>query len=129
MKKHLSHIALALFVIFQITLLPFNALHQHAEDEHLASLLHNETMENHHCDLDDLFCQPGVGYHCEHGNHLQRETAKCFTCQFHFVSSIVLRHDYSSFINIAAAVEFKPYFCLAHTGAKVLLLNKGPPQA
>lgn len=104
-------------------------MHHHAEDEHLISLSHSETTENHHCELDDLFCQPFAGNHCEHGNHLQRETAKCFTCQFHFVSAVDLTHHYFSFKNLEAAVEFKPYFCLAYKGATVLLLNKGPPQA
>jgi hypothetical protein len=129
LNKHLPHIALVLLVLFQITLLPFNALHHHSEDEHLSSLLHNKNTENHHCDLDDLFCQPSAGYLCEHGNHLQRETTKCFTCHFHFVSSIDLTHHNSSFINLAVTVKFKPYFSLAYKGATVLLLNKGPPQA
>jgi len=129
LTTRVTHIASALLVIFQLTLFPFNALHHHAEDEHLASILKADSTNSHHCELDDFFCQPIPGSHCEHGNHLQREITKCFTCQFHFVSSMNLTHHYFLFIKGDTSIDFKPYLCLAYKGTTILLLNKGPPQA
>lgn len=126
MKRTYPHIALFLAALFLITVLPFNALHHHEEDEHLAVLHSHQSDVSHHCELDDHFCQP-TDKHCEHPAHLQKTIAKCFTCNFHFASPVELNNFSLTYFFNEIHINFQVPFYQIFNGATILLLNKGPP--
>lgn len=121
------YIAIALLALFTVALLPFNAMHHHAEDEHMAAMLHREHHPAHHCDLDEQFCQSGPNADCGHDTHLSKPHPKCFACDFHFIKLFEAANLTPLYKQVSAAVVFQE---LKHTmlnKAFIFVGNKGPP--
>lgn len=87
--------------------------------------LHHD--EEHHCELDDHFCQPSGLQTCEHKEHIQAPVSKCFSCEFHFIKIF----DTQASLHLHATVkeaDVQPAFIPgALHEALILLANKGPP--
>lgn len=83
-----KHIALFFILVLGFTQLPFNAFHHHEEHEHFY-VKNSSLEENHHCEIDDLFCETGYDHLCEHGSHIKAKHPDCFTCEFSFVKHFV----------------------------------------
>lgn len=126
LKNATSHITLVLLGIFAVTFIPFNVLHHHAEDEHIAAI-HLHKAKEHHCELDEQFCQTTLGTHCGHDTHIAKPISKCFSCEFHFIKhfeSNVFKIANNSFSHQHLFAQFVPSN-LRNTF--VYLSNKGPP--
>lgn len=116
-----------LFAVLLFSLLPYNALHQHEEEEHFEASL-KTTNASHHCELDDVFCQEGLKNNCAHKQHFNKPIPDCFTCQFHFVkhyeeatfTTVALTHFKEETRNI---IQIFNYTC-----SLTLPFNKGPPK-
>jgi hypothetical protein len=126
LKKFSAHISLLFLLLFGITLLPFNFLHQHAEDEHGMVVHRHESKEKHHCELDDLFCQP-YEKDCDHDQHVSRTIAKCFSCEFHFIKHFISGTNNISFVAPFVPAQYRSYQPDQVRHALILLSNKGPP--
>lgn len=117
-------------MLFSITFIPVNFLHHHAEDEHGAAMHNHELAEQHHCELDDYFCDVSTQtQHCEHPQHIAKTTAKCFSCEFHFVKHY---QTSSSQVNSETPIlytQYKTFTPASLRKALILLSNKGPPSA
>lgn len=113
-------------MLFGITLLPFNFLHHHAEDEHgMAMLKHEE--QDHHCELDEQFCRPELSNDCSHEQHISKTIAKCFSCEFHFIKHFTAQN---LVIPGSHAVALRQYLALKSSCDQETLIlpgNKGPP--
>lgn len=120
---------LLLLAMFLVTILPLNLFHHHAEEEHAAVLISHRHQDEHHCELDTHFCQPGLADHCSHQAHIQQSLAKCFSCQFHFVNSLVLAKELVMPFFTETSVRYLSYSGILFSGSTILLLNKGPPVA
>jgi hypothetical protein len=125
LRAGIKHIVIFLTVIFTITLVPFNALHHHDEDEHTAALLSHH--KEHSCELDERFCQDAFTGTCEHGSHISPEHVKCFSCQFHFIKTFSAAAVFQT--NVPAGDSFA-YFTapvsIVSTGVNSIN-NRGPP--
>jgi hypothetical protein len=121
------YIALVLLAVFSATLLPFNLLHHHAEDEHAAVMISNESFPAHHCELDNHFCQPNIQSHCGHKAHLQQRMAKCFSCDFHFIKHFEGTQPFLLCKPLLLTSLFSTHVASALLDAIVLVSNKGPP--
>ncbi len=75
-------------MVLGIIQLPFNAFHTHETDEHYI-VKNNHSASQHHCEIDELFCETGYDHSCEHGQHIKSEHPECFTCEFGFVKHFV----------------------------------------
>jgi hypothetical protein len=124
LKKYTPFLFIALL---GATILPYNLLHHHAEDEHALAILKHTVNSQHHCDLDDYFCETTNQHACEHPHHLANTLEKCFSCDFHFIK----HYDASVLCDVGV-----PHFCfnfsLPHQiniplSAFKLISNKGPP--
>jgi hypothetical protein len=73
--------------VFGVTLVPYNALHLHAHDEHVAAMLHAQNEVKHHCELDEFACQLSLLHACDHKSHIATSHPDCFSCTFHFIKS------------------------------------------
>ena len=128
MKFIHRYIASLLLVLFCITFVPVNFLHHHAEDEHTVAMHNHQLAEQHHCELDDYYCEASTQtQHCEHPQHIAKTTANCFSCEFHFI-----KHYQTNTIQfgLETPVKFTQY--KQHTPtllrkAIIMLSNKGPP--
>lgn len=127
LKKFSAHISLVFLVLFGITLLPFNFLHQHAEDEHGMAIHRHESKEKHHCELDDRVCQP-FEKDCDHEQHVSRTIAKCFSCEFHFIKHFISGTNNIAFVSLFISAQYKLYPPDQVRQALILLTNKGPPR-
>jgi hypothetical protein len=112
--------------IFAITIIPFNAFHQHEIDRHVSAILNQNS--NHHCDLDNNFCQLDLTQHCSHDFHLSKTITKCLNCLFHFIKTFDI---FKNECNLR--IHYLPYFhSKSITNDTFLLsiihLNKGPPR-
>jgi hypothetical protein len=120
-------ISFFLLAVLLFSLLPYNALHVHEEEEHFEARL-NKTNTAHHCELDDVFCQEGLKNNCEHKQHLNKSIPDCFTCQFHFVK----HYEPATFVSRALTLykdevrSVKQIFI--STPRLTLPFNKGPPK-
>jgi hypothetical protein len=124
-----KHIAGLLLLLFGITLLPFNFLHHHAEDEHALAMHHHESNAQHHCELDDYFCDVSAStQHCEHPQHMAKTIAKCFSCEFHFIK----HYQVYAFLGLAPTIIQRnsghPHPTQMLLKTLVFISNKGPPQ-
>jgi hypothetical protein len=122
-----KHIALFLVGIFSLSFLPINLLHFHEADEHAFESHLAKAEENHHCQLDDYFCQEGISNTCEHSQHISQTLAKCFWCQFHFVKSFT--HKSTDLVLAVLESHFHFAFIKDSFQKKLVFLptNKGPP--
>jgi hypothetical protein len=84
-NKHIAFFFLLVLVFIQ---LPFNAFHSHETDAHFIAK-NSQSDIQHHCELDDLFCETGFDHTCEHGAHIKRVHPECFTCTYHFVKYFI----------------------------------------
>jgi hypothetical protein len=126
LKNASSHIVLLLLGIFSVTFIPFNVLHHHAEDEHaVAILLHNA--HEHHCELDEQFCQPAVNTDCGHDTHLAKPISKCFSCAFHFIKHFESKAFEISNIIVSQQYLFAQFVPSNLRNVWICLSNKGPP--
>jgi hypothetical protein len=122
------YIASLLLVLFCITFVPVNFLHHHAEDEHAAAMHNHQLAEQHHCELDDYYCDASTQtQHCDHPQHIAKTTANCFSCEFHFIKHFQTNTNQ---YGVETPVKFTQY--TQHTPtllrkAIILLSNKGPP--
>jgi hypothetical protein len=121
-----SHIAVVLLLLFGITLLPYNFLHHHAEDEHGLMLSGHIHEEEHHCELDELFCQPNAE-HCSHDQHISKTIAKCFSCEFHFIKHFDKDNITFSCLSTEYLNKYSSNYSAQLHEALILLSNKGPP--
>ena len=127
MKHQFLHIALLLLVIFTVTIVPFNALHHHAENEHAAVLHAHDIDSHHHCELDDYFCQTDVNTPCGHNSHIQKTIEKCFSCEFHFIKHFETGQSIAQLIQENSSPLFTAFISEKLHQAIILLSNKGPP--
>lgn len=128
LKTVKPYLSFALLMLFGITLLPVNFLHQHAEDEHGMVMHHAEQKDLHHCELDDLHCQPFTD-HCDHDQHVSRTIAKCFSCEFHFIKQFIAGETTLAFSIPFYTPIYQAQQPAALLEALILLSNKGPPAA
>lgn len=127
LKNKVPYIALALLAVFTVTIMPFNLLHHHAEDEHLAILLSHKNHPEHHCELDNHFCQPQIEKECGHESHIQATITKCFSCEFHFIKHFESEQSTPEFFRTSEPAAFQLFFSEKLRHAIVLFSNKGPP--
>jgi hypothetical protein len=127
LKNSIHHIALLLLAVFAVTMLPFNLLHHHAEDEHQMVMLAPADYPAHHCEMDDQFCQTTVQSHCGHKAHLQHTLTKCFSCEFHFIKHFESAQQQLSFYTNPLIAVLTTNVVSNLMEAIVLLSNKGPP--
>jgi hypothetical protein len=120
-------ISLVLLAVLLFSLLPYNALHVHEEEEHFEASLNNSSAA-HHCELDDVFCQEGLKNNCEHKQHLNNPIPDCFTCQFHFVK----HYEPATFTSVGLTLFKDEIRCVIQifnsTPRLTLPFNKGPPK-
>lgn len=108
--------------------MPVNFLHHHAEDEHAAAIHNHELAAHHHCELDDYYCDASTQtQHCEHGQHIAKTTANCFSCEFHFIKHYQINTNQFGLENPVFYTQFKPHISASLRKAIILLSNKGPP--
>lgn len=126
MRRVQQYIAVVFVWLIGLSLLPYNALHLHEESQHLASLLNSKEVA-HHCDLDTHQCQGEFNKHCQHQQHVSKQVAKCFTCQFHFIKGYIAVAQH----NLKTQLETRDLFLTFHFYPKGLhfinIENKGPP--
>ncbi len=126
MRRVQQYIAVVFVWLLGLSLLPYNALHLHEESQHLASLLNSKEVA-HHCDLDTHQCQGEFNKHCQHQQHISKQVAKCFTCQFHFIKGYIAVAQQE----LKAPFETEEIVQLIHFSNKGLFQinreNKGPP--
>ncbi|OYU97176.1 MAG: hypothetical protein CFE21_02480 [Bacteroidetes bacterium B1(2017)] len=127
MRKFSSYIALLLTLILGVSLVPYNAIHQHHEEEHLASLLTPE-LNSHTCEFDTQNCQGEFTHTCDHGHHLSKKSANCFTCQFHFIkgytnfeTTLSTSDELVSFLQVSKQIDLQ-------SRSLLFVGNKGPPK-
>jgi hypothetical protein len=101
-------------------------MHHHDEDDHVIAT-HFHKAKEHHCELDEQFCQPSLNEHCGHDTHIAKPIGKCFTCAFHFIKYYEPR-----LIETANANIIKHHFFAQPVSVNILnviieLSNKGPP--
>ncbi|MCF8254370.1 MAG: hypothetical protein K9J84_07300 [Bacteroidia bacterium] len=103
-------------------------LHFHEAEEHAFESHFAKAEENHHCQLDDYFCQEGISHSCEHSHHISQSLTKCFWCQFHFVKSFTHKNTEL----VLAVLEGSCHFIFQPYSYPYKLVslptNKGPPQ-
>ncbi|MCG9880495.1 MAG: hypothetical protein MH472_07850 [Bacteroidia bacterium] len=87
LKFFSKHIAIFFLLLFGLTLVPYNAMHKHEHDAHVAAMFNEQELELHHCELDELACQVSLLHECEHKNHITETHPDCFSCTFHFIKS------------------------------------------
>lgn len=85
LNKFNKHIALLFLCLFGVTLVPYNALHLHEHDEHVAAMFSEYESVQHHCELDEYACQVSLLHPCEHKTHIAQTHPDCFSCTFHFL--------------------------------------------
>lgn len=109
--------------------MPLHLLHHHAEDGHAMAIHNQNKTEQHHCELDDYFCDVSTqAKHCEHPQHIAKTIAKCFSCEFHFVKHFQsCPFSYSTKITLRIT-KYKPFTPPGLRKANILLSNKGPPK-
>ncbi|MES2779785.1 MAG: hypothetical protein V4651_07780 [Bacteroidota bacterium] len=127
MKSISQYIAILLIALFAVTLLPYNALHDHAEDEHTAAMLHHENHPTHHCELDEQFCGAETDVDCGHPAHLAKAHPKCFTCDFNFIK--LFDADVNAIVakQVSSPVVFREYKTAYLHKVFIFVGNKGPP--
>lgn len=106
--------------------MPINLLHHHAEEDHaIAYLLHQET--EHHCELDDQFCQPNTLHACNHDTHIAKPIGHCFVCEFHFIKQLEAELAQIKLIQPSERLTYLSFNSDALQRAIVRISNKGPP--
>lgn len=127
MSRKLKYIALFFTVVFAFTLIPYNAIHQHEEDLHEIALVQGNKSQ-HHCHLDENYCDELSSADCGHPSHISKPIAKCFICKFNFTKtfkSIVFGSNIKLISSTFTFVE--PIFKLRNF-LTIGLKNKSPPQ-
>lgn len=107
--------------------MPYNMLHHHEEDEHIAYLHQHQEQTHHHCELDDNFCQSSTFEDCHHEQHIQQTLADCFACDIHFVKHYEHEIHRLDFCESIAQVQ---YFSISDKYFRNILQrasNRGPP--
>ncbi|MES2560159.1 MAG: hypothetical protein V4590_10485 [Bacteroidota bacterium] len=127
MKIIAPYIAIFLTVLFAATLLPYNALHQHAEDEHTAAMVNQEHDPAHHCELDEQFCQSAPETDCGHDMHIAKTHPKCFACDFSFIKSFEASSDISVYKEVSVPSMYKELNTTTLNKDFIFVGNKGPP--
>jgi hypothetical protein len=113
--------------VMGITLMPFNLLHHHHEDEHVAYLHQHDDYKEHHCELDNNFCEANEIENCHHTHHLQKNIPDCFVCDIHFVKHYELPNNFidtgRQFTQLLFGLPHNPkiYVSILSFG------NRGPP--
>jgi hypothetical protein len=120
---------LVLAAIFIATLIPFHAFHKHLEEEHFVEInINNDSKNhNHHCKLDENYCQDLLIKHCEHNQHVSESVEKCFVSQYHFIKNITLSSSCFYFIEVFKTHYFEKKNLHVQNQITILLNNKGPP--
>jgi hypothetical protein len=121
-----KHIAIFLLLLMGLSVLPYNAFHHHAEDEHLAAMLgHQEA--NHHCELDAYFCQDALNNHCEHTAHVSEMHINCFSCNFHFIKHYEMVQFSLPILHSSEPNSYTALLSRLVWAILPLAANKGPP--
>ncbi len=120
---------MVLAAIFIATLIPFHAFHKHLEEEHFVEInINNDSKNhNHHCKLDENYCQDLLIKHCEHNQHVSESVEKCFISQYHFIKNITLSSSCFYFIELFKTHYFEQKILHVQNQITILLNNKGPP--
>lgn len=120
---------MVLAAIFIATLIPFHAFHKHLEEEHFVEInINNDSKNhNHHCKLDENYCQDLLIKHCEHNQHVSESVEKCFVSQYHFIKNITLSSSCFYFIEVFKTHYFEKKNLHVQNQITILLNNKGPP--
>lgn len=92
---------------------------------HVASASKNT--ENHHCKLDENYCQDSTLQHCEHKQHVAESGEKCFISEYHFIKNITIAAIHCSFMEFFKAHYFEQIIINKQIQFVLLLNNKGPP--
>lgn len=130
LSKFQSHIAWCLLCLFGITFLPFNAMHHHALDEHGMAQHVDALKTQHHCELDEYFCETSnEETTCEHPQHIASTLTKCFSCDFHFIKHYRIGHFTVPQCQQITFSLYKSHWATPLLDALVFISNKGPPVA
>lgn len=121
-----KHIALFFLGLLMATLVPYNALHSHEEHEHFLTAHHSHENE-HHCEIDDLFCETGYDHACEHGTHIKADHPECFTCEFSFVKHFI--HSVQTETYIGFTIELAQVLATQKKASAFaqMFSSRGPP--
>ncbi|MES2656656.1 MAG: hypothetical protein V4620_13760 [Bacteroidota bacterium] len=128
MKTIQTYCHLVLAAIFIATLIPFHAFHEHMEIVHHVASASKNT-EDHHCKLDENYCQDSSLKHCDHKQHVAESGEKCFVSKYHFIKNITLAANPCSFMEFFKAHYFEQIIINKQIQFVLLLNNKGPPQS
>ncbi len=126
--KFKSLISYLLLLLLFLSLVPYNAIHQHTDEVHRIAMVGHE--QNHHCELDSYACQDELlqNHACQHPQHLKETKAECFYCLFHFSHFYELQLPL--FLNTSdtgKSILFGFIDCFPGTNF-IYIFNKGPPQ-
>lgn len=102
-------------------------MHHHAEDDHVGYVHSKNTNKNHHCELDDYFCQDNLNSTCEHPEHLKNRLENCFTCEFHFIKHFEQTQLFEGFNNEKGLQVYSPATVKKTRAILLYICNKGPP--
>ena len=128
MKIIHPYIATLLLVLFSITFVPVNFLHHHAEEEHATAMHNHQLAEQHHCELDDYYCDASTQtQHCDHPQHIAKTTANCFSCEFHFIKHFQTNTNQYGLDTPVEFIQYTQHTPTSLREALILLSNKGPP--
>jgi len=127
LKKYIVHIACLFLLVFGVTLVPYNALHLHAHDEHVAAMLHAQNEVKHHCELDEFACQLSLLHACDHKSHIATSHPDCFACTFHFIKN----YQHTTFLIQTILVQHAYVFNYSNPNSgniqAPVASNRGPP--
>lgn len=122
-----KHIALLFLCLFGVTLIPYNALHLHEHDAHVAAMFSEQEEAQHHCELDEYACQVSLLHACEHKNHIAETHPECFSCTFHFIKN----YQHTVFLFQTLLVQQAYVFTYINTNSGSIQppaeSNRGPP--
>lgn len=127
LKYFNKHIALLFLCLFGVTLIPYNALHLHEHDEHVAAMFSEQELVQHHCELDEYACQVSLLHACEHKSHIAETHPDCFSCTFHFLKN----YQHTAFLFQSILVQQAHVFTHINTKSGSIHppaeSNRGPP--
>jgi hypothetical protein len=105
-----KHIAIFLLLLMGLSVLPYNAFHHHAEDEHLAAMLGHQEAN-----------------HREHTAHVSEMHINCFSCNFHFIKHYEMVQFSLPILHSSEPNSYTALLSRLVWAILPLAANKGPP--
>ena len=111
--------------IIALTIIPPSLFHAHEEHGHLVSKIKNDP--NHHCKLDEQFCENLPQKNCENHQHLSTPNEKCFTCDYHFLNHYYAEKVPSNSLINFSFINYSIGYVTYLSQLSLTFGNKGPP--